>query len=123
MPADEPLADDESLVDGKPTPTSVSIPLEYQHGKTLNEETESYSNKHEEIGQKGRKSKSKTKRGYGRKMKSKHKQGISNIKLNLLGTNANGLKNKMDSLKQTISELLPSIITPPGNESQKGGVS
>ena len=44
-------------------------------------------------------------------MKSKHNKGITNIKLSLLGTNANGLMNKMDSLKQAISEVMPSIIT------------
>ena len=53
----------------------------------------------------------KTKRGYGKKNERKFKKGNKDVKLCLLGTNANGILGKQESFKNTINNFKPSIIT------------
>ena len=50
-----------------------------------------------------------TKRGYGKKNKRKNKSKV--INLSLLGTNAAGIKPKMESFYHTINKFRPSICT------------
>ena len=100
-------------MDSKPEPIQVSIPLEHEHehGKALNQATinfkHSYGNSRTNI----LKTNGKTRRGYGKKTKSKQDKGILNIKLGLLGTNSNGISNKIESLKHAIGVFQPSIVT------------
>ena len=65
--------------------------------------------------------KTKTRRGYGRKAKSKQKKGQTNIKFSLLGTNSNGITNKLESLKEAISKFKPSIVTLQETKVKKSG--
>jgi hypothetical protein len=90
---DEPLADDESLMDSKPEPIQVS-----PWNMNMNMERHLKTN-------------GKTRRDYGKKTKSKQDKGILNIKLGLLGTNSNGISNRIESLKHAISVFLPNIVT------------
>ena len=65
--------------------------------------------------------KTKTRRGYGRKAKSKQKKGQTNIKLSVLGTNSNGVTNKLESLKEAINTFKPTIITLQETKVKKAG--
>ena len=53
----------------------------------------------------------KTRRGYGRKNKNQVLSKDKHIHLSILGTNANGLIGKQESLKNNINNFKPSIIT------------
>ena len=61
-----------------------------------------------------------TRRGNGKK--NKNKQGIKNVKLTLVGTNANGLLGKQESLKSLINEFQPTIITIQESNTRKQGL-
>ena len=63
-----------------------------------------------------------TRRGYGKKNENKRKKGEKNIKLKILGTNANGLLKKQESLKSLINEYKPSIITIQESKTRKQGL-
>ena len=63
------------------------------------------------ISEKQPEQKNKTRRGYGRKNKRKYENGFSRMQLSLLGTNANGLKNKLESLEIAIEHFKASIVT------------
>ena len=52
-----------------------------------------------------------TRRGYGKKNNKKYKKGIKNVKFLLMGTNANGLMGKQESLKNLINKFRPSVLT------------
>ena len=53
----------------------------------------------------------KTRRGYGKKNKDKKEKGIHKSEFTLLGSNANGIKAKRDSLQENINYFQPSVIT------------
>ena len=55
--------------------------------------------------------KNKTRRGYGRKNKKQNINKDIHTHLSILGTNANGLIGKQESLKNNINHFKPSIIT------------
>ena len=51
----------------------------------------------------------KTRRGYGKK--NKKDKGYKNVGFSILGTNANGISGKQESLKSTVNHFIPSVIT------------
>ena len=53
----------------------------------------------------------KTRRGYGKKNKRKLEKGVKNVKFCLLGTNANGIMGKQESLKALINKFKANVIT------------
>ena len=53
--------------------------------------------------------KGKTKRGYGKK--NNRKQSINKVNLSIIGTNAAGIKSKIDSFFSVINIHKPSIVT------------
>ena len=55
--------------------------------------------------------KSKTRRGYGRKNNKNIKNANKVCEFSILGTNANGLLGKQESLKNNINHFKPSIVT------------
>ena len=63
-----------------------------------------------------------TRRGNGKKNENKNKKGIKNVKLTLVGTNANGLLGKQESFKSLINEFKPSIITIQESKTRKQGL-
>ena len=62
-----------------------------------------------------------TRRGYGIKNKNKREKGQKDVELTLLGSNANGLLGKQESLKSIINEFKPSIITIQESKTHKQG--
>ena len=62
----------------------------------------------EENNEKKKKS-NKTRRGYGKK--NKNDKGYKNVGFSILGTNANGISGKQESLKNTVNHFQPSVIT------------
>ena len=100
---DEPLAE--------PEPESVPKPLECGNEQKLIIQNPNH-NKHRVTH--GRK----TRRGNWKK--GKH-NGPKRIKFSLLGTNCNGLANKMDSLKSTMTTFQPSIVTLQETKTRKSG--
>ena len=52
-----------------------------------------------------------TRRGYGKKNKRKINKGIKKVKFSLLGTNANGILGKQDSLDSLLNKFRPNVIT------------
>ena len=66
--------------------------------------------------------KKRTRRGNGKKNENKNKKGIRNVKLTLVGTNANGLLGKQESFKSLINEFKPSIITIQESKTRKQGL-
>ena len=65
-------------------------------------------------------SKSKTKRGYGKKTERRNK--TNKINLSIMGTNANGLKPKMESFYHNINKFKPSICTIQETKHNKVGI-
>ena len=55
--------------------------------------------------------KKRTRRGYGKKNKRKIENGIKNVKFCLLGTNANGIMGKQESLNALINKFKANVIT------------
>ena len=61
--------------------------------------------------QKSQAKKKYTRRGYGKKNNKKNKKGTRNVKFSVLGSNANGIFAKQESLKTLINKFLPKVIT------------
>ena len=76
-----------------------------QHGQSLPKLIEF------EQGNEYNKNKNKTRRGNGRKNNKNFKNANKVIELSILGTNANGLLGKQESLINNINHFKPSIIT------------
>ena len=98
--------------------TSQPLEHEYEHGKTLNKEKFSHIN-HKENQYKDKHIK--TKRGYGKKKSKRLKEKNQFIKFNVLGSNANGILNKLESLKHNIDKFQPSIVTLQETKARKMG--
>ena len=65
--------------------------------------------------------KKRTRRGYGKKNNRKNIKGVKNVNFTLLGTNANGILGKQESLKSLINKFMPSVITvQEGKQGKKG---
>ena len=55
--------------------------------------------------------KKKTRRGYGRKMENKGEKIMKNMEFSLMGSNANGIQAKKESLMGNINHFKPTVIT------------
>ena len=87
---------DEPLAEPKPIP---AVPAPEEHGKQQKQS----------VNKKGRGG---TKRGYGRRKNDMRKRKCSKwLELSILGTNANGIQAKRESLMSTINTFQPSVIT------------
>ena len=53
----------------------------------------------------------KTRREYGRKNRNKKEKGIHKTDFILLGSSANGIKAKRDSIQENLNHFQPSVIT------------
>ena len=111
-PDDEPKPDNEPKPDDEPKSDSTSTPMDYEyeqeHGKTLKMTTSAHRN---QMVKHSRMKHIKTRRGYGRKSRNRERKNNRKIKFSLLGSNSNGIINKLDSLKYTIGVFKPSIVT------------
>ena len=64
--------------------------------------------------------KGKTKRGYGKK--NIRKQSINKVNLSIIGTNAAGIKSKIDSFFSVINIHKPSIVTVQETKNTRSGL-
>ena len=112
--------DDEPLVDSQPIADAVhkSMGIEHEHGKESILEKPQHNNHNENN---GKRKQIKTRRGYGRKNKRKQSKVLRNIKFSILGTNSNGISNKVESLKHNINIFQPSVLTLQETKARKLG--
>ena len=113
----EPMADDEPM--DEPTPTAK--PLE--HAQSLEPKNDRKLLKLKPALENIKKGcpKKRTRRGYGKKNNRKNIKGVKNVNFTLLGTNANGILGKQESLKSLINKFKPCVITvQEGKQGKKG---
>ena len=86
---------------------------EYEHGKKINLE---------KLSHKSRKDRNnKTRRGNNKRKGSKHKNNNKSLNFSLLGTNSNGITNKLESLKHNIDIFKPTVVTIQETKARKLG--
>ena len=111
------MANDESLVEFQFESNANAKPMghgrEYEHGKKINLE---------KLSHKSRKDRNnKTRRGNNKRKGSKPKNNNKSLNFSLLGTNSNGITNKLESLKHNIDIFKPTVVTIQETKARKLG--
>ena len=109
----EPLANEEPMESESKLPES----LEYEHEHAIKMK----DIKTKEINHNNSGGNKKTRRGYGKKRKYKQNKGPLKLHFSLLGTNANGISNKLDSLRHALNTFQPSVLTLQETKLRKSG--